>query len=96
MVALFGFVGSCLVRLRWKPLIAIAGLTIIASALIAAVWIRHDIRSMPAIESYDRSGWPLAVMLGAYAAGVLNLIGWMITTPYRWLTRRRVVGQASA
>jgi hypothetical protein len=96
VVALLGFVAAWLVRLRWKSLLAFAGLTVFASASIAAVWLRYDIPSLPAIETYDRSGWPLAVLLGAYLAGALYLFGWLLARPYRWLTRPRVVGQASA
>jgi hypothetical protein len=65
-------------------LVAIAGLTTVASAIISAVWLRYDSRGMPAIEHYGWSGWPLAIVLGAYAAGVLILIGWMLRRPYRW------------
>ena len=31
----------------------------------------------------------VAVLLGAYAAGVLCVIGWMLKRPYRWLRRVR-------
>ena len=95
IIALVGFAAWWIVRLRWRPLFATAGLTIVAAAIIAAVWLRYDSRSMPAIEHYDRSGWPPALLLGAYAAGVLNLLAWMLKRPYRWL-RRPPVGQASA
>jgi hypothetical protein len=96
VVAILGFVAGWLVRVRWKPLLAVAGLTVFSSAFIAGMWLRYDIPSMPAIETYDRSGWPLAVLLGAYLAGALYLFGWLLARPYRWLTRPRVVGQASA
>lgn len=89
IVALVGLAGWCLVRRRWKPLVGIAGLTIVAAAIVAAGWLRYDSRSMPAIEHYGRSGWLPAILLGAYAVGVLILTGWILKRPYRWLTRPR-------
>ncbi len=76
-------------RLRWKPLVLLVVLTAVASAVIAAVWLRIDGRAMPAIEHYGRSGWYLVVGPGAYAAGVLIVIGWMLRSAYRWLRRPR-------
>jgi hypothetical protein len=78
-----------LVRGRWTFLAGMAGLTIVASAAIAAAWIWSDSRTMPAIEHYGRSGWPLVLLLGAYAVGALLPIGWMLRRPYRWLRRTR-------
>ena len=81
--------GWSLVRLRWKPLALLAVLTAVASAVIAAAWILIDIRTMPAVEHYGRSGWYLVVGPGAYAAGVLILIGLLLRSAYRWLRRPR-------
>ena len=66
-----------------------AGLAVVASALIAVAWLWADSRGMPAIEHYSRSGWPLVLVLGAYAVGVLLPIGWMLRKAYRWLRRPR-------
>ncbi len=78
-----------LFRRRWKALAWVAGLTVIGSALIAAAWLWADSRTMPAIEHYSRSGWPLVLVPGAYAVGVLLLIGLILTRPYRWIRRPR-------
>ena len=78
-----------LFRRRWKALAWVAGLTAIGSAIIAAAWLWADSRTMPAIEHYGRSGWPLVLVPGAYAVGVLLLIGWILKRPYRWLRRQR-------
>ena len=75
IVALTAAIARDLLRRRWRALALIAGLTIAASAMIAAVWIRVDSRTMPAIEHYGHSGWPLAVVPGTYAAGVLVILG---------------------
>ena len=89
VVMLAALAGWSLVRLRWKPLVLLAGLTLLASAVIAAAWLRFDSRAMPAIEHYGRSGWYLVVVPGAYAAGVLILIAWPLRRAYRWLKRPR-------
>ena len=66
--------GWSLVRLRWRSMALLAGLTVLASAAIAAAWLRFDGRAMPAIEHYGRSDWYLVLVPGAYAAGVLILL----------------------
>jgi hypothetical protein len=81
--------GWSLVRLRWKRIVLLAGLTVLASAAIAAAWLRFDGRTMPAIEHYGRSGWHLVVVPGAYAAGMLILIAWPSRRAYRWLKHPR-------
>jgi hypothetical protein len=84
IVMIAGFVVTNLFRRRGKPLAWLLGLTIVAAAVIAAAWVRIDLRNMPAIEHYDRSGWSLATLPGAYAAGVLLILDW----PIRRMIRR--------
>ena len=84
-----------LIRLRWKTLAVLAGLTLLASAIIAAAWLRFDSRAMPALEHYGRSGWYLVLLPGAYAAGLMTLVGWMLRRTYRWLKRPRRSATAS-
>jgi hypothetical protein len=79
--------GLSLVRRRWRRLALQAGFTILASVAIGLVWLRIDIRSMPALEHYDWLGWYLAVLPGAYAVGVLLLIAWVVRGILR-MTRR--------
>ncbi len=81
--------GWSLVRLRWRRLAGLIGLTVLASAAIAAAWLWADRRAMPAIEHHGRSGWYLVVVPGAYAAGMLILIAWPMRRAYRWLKRPR-------
>ena len=90
IVTLLGFAGGCLVRLRWRPLLGLAGLSIAATMIIAAVWMRYDTRAMPAIEHYGRSGWPVCILLGAYATAVVTMIGWTLKRSYSWLRRLRL------
>ena len=84
IVTLLGFIGVCLVRLRWKPLLRLTCLTVASATITAAVWLRYDSRAMHAIEHYARSGWPLCILLGVYAAGVVKLVGWTLTRSYRY------------
>ena len=63
-----------LVRRRWRRLVLLAGVTVLASVAAGLVWLWIDARSMPAIEHYTWSGWYLAVLPGAYAVGVLMLM----------------------
>jgi hypothetical protein len=74
-------------RLRWKALAWVVGLSLAASAIIAAAWLWSDRRSMPAIEHYDRSNAYLAVLLGAYAVGILIPVWWVVRATYRILRR---------
>jgi hypothetical protein len=76
-----------LVRFRWRRLALLAGLTIAASAVVAGMWLTIDMRTMPAIEHYDRSGWYLTAVPGVYAVGVLMMIGWALRGGFRWLRR---------
>ncbi len=80
-------VGWSLVRLRRRRLALLAGLTMLASLAIGFVWVRMDVRSMPAIEHYTWSGWYLVLLPGAYATGVLLLVGSVIR---RWPSVRRI------
>jgi hypothetical protein len=63
---------------RWKRLALLAGLTVLASLAIGFVWLRIDVRSMPAIEHHAWSGWYLVVLPGAYAVGTLLVVAWAI------------------
>ena len=72
-----------LVRVRWKPLAWMAGLTVMASTAIAGAWLWADSRTMPTIEHYGPSSWYLVLIPGAWVVGVLVSIGWLL---------RRIVG----
>ena len=74
-------------RRRWGHLALLAGVTVLASLAIGLVWLRIDIRSMPAIEHYDWSGWYLSVLPGAYAVGVLMVLARIVQAMTR-LPRR--------
>lgn len=89
IVVLVGATVLGLIRLRWRTLATLAGLTFAATVIIAAAWLRFDSRAMPAIEHYGRSGWPLCVAPGAYAAGIWRSISLALTRSYRRLKGTR-------
>ncbi len=68
-----GVVAWTLIRRKWKLLAGLVVLTFIISALLAAGLLWEERRLMPAIEHYDRSGWYLVIVEGAYATGFLLL-----------------------
>jgi hypothetical protein len=90
VVGLVAITASSLLRRRWRTFTWLAGLTVVASVAIAAAWLWVDMRRMPAIEHYSRSGWYLAVVAGAFLASVLMLVGEVNRRTCSWLTRRAV------
>jgi hypothetical protein len=70
--------GWSLVRRRWRIAAMLASFTVLASIAIAAIWLRLDMRDMPAIEHYSRWGWYLALVPGAFVASAVILTGWAI------------------
>ncbi len=88
LVAFVLVVGLTLFRKRWRTLIFLTGFTLLSSFTIAAIWLWFDMRTMPPIEHYSRSGSELALVPGACAASVLMLIIWLTRQTSRWITRR--------
>lgn len=74
IVFLVIWTGTILVRCRWKPLLALAALTVLMSLAIAAGWCSIDARKMSTLERYDRAGWYLVALPGAYGAAILVLL----------------------
>jgi FG-GAP-like repeat len=87
------FAGCSLARRRWRTLALLLSFTVFASLAIATIWLRLDMRDMPAIEQYSRSGWYLALLPGAFVVGALTLIGRAIRGLSRGI-RLRAVGNA--
>ncbi len=88
LVAYVILVAVTLLRRRWRNLLFLTGFTLLASFTTAAIWLWFDMRTMPSIERYSRSGWDLALLPGACVIGVLMLIIWPIRQTTRWITRR--------
>jgi PQQ-like domain len=75
------------VRLQSRPILTLAGLTLITSLVVAGLWLWFDRRSMAPIEQYGWDGWYLVVLPGAYAAAVLCVLGRLIARAYRAVRR---------
>jgi hypothetical protein len=69
-------IASSAFRRRWRRLVKLVGLTLLITVVIGAGWLWFDMRSMPAIEHYERSGWELAILVGAYAVGAGAILAW--------------------
>jgi hypothetical protein len=76
-----------LARRRWRPLGTLAGLTLLASLVIATVWLWCDVKSMSSIEQYGLSGWYLIALPAVYAASVLLLVGWITRGIFAFVSR---------
>ena len=85
-----------LARLRVKPAMALAALTIVSSLAIAAVWLWFDKRSMASMEHYDPAGWILVALPGAYVAAILWIIASVTIKAYRFVKRPRGVTETRA
>jgi outer membrane protein assembly factor BamB len=81
------FVAS-VARRRWKTLLALLGLTVLATAALAGGWIWLDRKSMSTVEHYELEGWGLVVMVGGYSAAVLWGVGRGIVEMYKLVRRR--------
>jgi hypothetical protein len=80
-------VGVCLIRLQWRPIVALGGLTVVATLLVAAGWVWLDRKSMAALEQYGWEGWWLVFLPGAYASAVLSVFGRTILGAFRLIHR---------
>ena len=81
---------AAVVRGRWRRIAAMAGLVVMATLLVARVWIWMDRKGMAPIERYGWEGWELVVMVGAYGAAVVWGVGLFVRGMYG-LVRRRVL-----
>ena len=72
------FLGWSVVRRRWKNVVVLSGLTILASVAVAVVWLWSDARAMPDLDHYGWSEWYLVIIPGVEAVGVLAIMGWAI------------------
>jgi hypothetical protein len=78
------------VRGRWRRLVAMAGLVVVATMLVAGAWIWVDRKAMAGIERYGWEGWELVFLAGAYGAAVLWGLGRVALGGYRLVRRRRL------
>ena len=91
-----GFVVWGLARWRWRFLAVLAAVTMLTSLIMAGVWLWFDMKSMPSIEHYGRTGWYLVLLPGAYAAGLFVLIGWAMRMVLRLIERRSLLRRTAS
>jgi hypothetical protein len=85
-------IASSAFRRRWRRLVKLVGLTLLITVVIGAGWLWFDMRSMPAIEHYERSGWELVILVGAYAVGAGAILAWFGRKVFRLAWRPKVSG----
>ncbi len=96
VIFLAGVAGWSVLGRSVKTAAALAALTLVASAVMAAGWLWFDSRSMPAIEQYGSAGWYLIVLAGAYATGLVALCAWLMRGALRLPRRSRRPSVAEA
>jgi hypothetical protein len=82
------WLASSLVRVRWRPVLALLGLIVVTTVVVAGGWLWFDRRSMAAIEHYGREGWELVLLPGVYAAAVLWVLARGLRGAYRFVRHR--------
>ncbi len=88
LIAYVIFLAAFLLRRRWRTVVFLIGFTLLASFLIAAIWLGFDMRTMPSIERYSRTGWELPLLPGASLVSVGLMMIWITRQTYLWITRR--------
>ncbi len=79
---------AAVVRGKWRRVLAMVGLVVVATMLVAGGWIGMDRKAMAGIEYYGAEGWGLVVMAGAYLAAVIWGVGRALLGGYGWVRRR--------
>jgi hypothetical protein len=79
-----------LVKRRSRRLAWLAGLTVMATLVISAIWLWFDTRLTlgDPREHYTWSDWYSAIMMGAYAVGLLASIAWTACGLFRFVVMR--------
>ena len=82
-------------RGRWKAALVLLALTAAATLILAGAWLWFDRKSMAAIEHYDRDGWYVVLLPGAYLAAVFCALGHAALGSFRMVraldvSRRRI------
>jgi hypothetical protein len=65
-------------RGAWRKLGLWLGLSMAAAAVLGALWLWRDARSLGAEQHYQWGGWYVIWLMGAYIIGVLLAAGWLL------------------
>ena len=80
---------ASVVRRRWKALVGLLAITVLAALAIAVGWIWLDRKSMAAIEHYGWEKWETVLLIGAYVSAALWGVGRGMLGGYKWVRGRR-------
>ena len=83
VVIFAGLILASAFRLRWRRLALVVALTFLVTVAIGACWLWFDMPSMPAIEHYERSGWEMVILVGAYSVGAGAILAWSARGSFR-------------
>ena len=79
-------------RGRWKTILAMVGLVVMATMLVAGAWVWLDRKSMAPIERYGWEGWELVFLVGGYVGAVVWGVGRVVVGAYGLARRRALAG----
>ncbi len=88
VVVYVALIGSSLLRRRWRRLVRMAVLSVLATVGLGAFWLWSDGQRMPTIEHYTWSGWHAVIVPGLYLAGVLAMVAWIVRRTARFVWKR--------
>ena len=84
--------GGMVMHRRWKRVVGLLGLTVMATLLVAGIWVWLDRRSMAVnMEHYAWEGWRMVFLAGAYGAAVVWGLGSVVLSGYKLVRRRTSV-----
>ena len=82
------WVVAAVVRGRWRRVLAMVGLVVVATLLVALGWTWVDRKSMDVnLEHYDWEGWGLGFLVGGYLAAVVWGVGLVVAGVRGWSRR---------
>ncbi len=83
------WVVAAVVRGRWRQVLEMVGLVVVATMLVAGGWMWVDRKAMAVnLEHYDWEGWGLVFLVGGYGAAVVWGVGVGVYGLIRSLNRR--------
>jgi hypothetical protein len=84
MVACVIWIGASVRRRRWRGLIGLVVVAVMATIAVAGGWIWVDRKEMATVEHYGWEGWELVLLAGAYVAAVIWGVVKVVVRVYGW------------
>jgi hypothetical protein len=82
------WMGASAIRLRYKPMLLLLGMTVVTTLLVAGLWIWRDMKAMASPEHYAWDGWEMVLLPGAYLAAVICGVARLVIRLYGWARRQ--------